>query len=211
MGRRVNGIQQRKFVVCIDLWDTLAITPPKFNFLELLINAGVSRKEVYSFVRDSIMTRRYTSYERMVDIVFKHFSLSNYKEEYRSMIHQWKSENQNPYYFSRAHAFLKELRKDATLVLVTNVSYLAWSEVKKKLKIQEYFDRIFLSWEQGIAKPNPAVWRRIQKWFPKTNPDHFWMIGNNWADDLAVPNARGWRVLQIQDGKFPRVDRILKS
>lgn len=197
------------FVICCDLWETLATAPPEYDFLPPAISAGAPKKELRLFIRNKLMTKRYASYGGMVDKAFKHFAISRHKKKQDLMLHLWKAENTNPYYYPKTRSFLNALQRVGTLVLVSNLTYQGWREAKRVLKIQQYFKHTFLSWNEGIAKPNPEVWKRVMRKFPGVPATHFLMMGDSREADLQVPKSLGWKTVEVHNGKFPSI-RVVK-
>lgn len=63
---------------------------------------------------------------------------------------------------------LRKLREKYRIYLLSNINHLSWEYSleqfeKAGISPDECFDKIFLSFEMGIAKPDPAVFRRVLK------------------------------------------------
>lgn len=189
-----------KNVVCFDLWDTLiqATNSRDASYEEVLVELGVPQKEIYPFVRDYLMTKGYT-YEEMVDSLFNHFDITGRTERRQEAALCWEKDNKQAEWCEGALDLLQSIRSNNNiLVLITNSTKPAWKTVDKKLKISSMFARVFLSWEQGVAKPNPRVWQKIESWFSGIIKPTFWMIGDNERDDLSIPKERGWQTALVK-------------
>lgn len=62
---------------------------------------------------------------------------------------------------------LLELRKHYTVYLLSNTNYIHWQWAcqhafrYKSYRVEDYFDRIFLSYEMKTAKPSPDIFQRL--------------------------------------------------
>ena len=63
---------------------------------------------------------------------------------------------------------LRKLREKYRIYLLSNINHLSWKYSLEQfenagISPDECFDKVFLSFEMGIAKPDPAIFRRILK------------------------------------------------
>ena len=178
-------------VICFDLWNTLirSLTSGA-SYEEVLVELGGPRAEIYPFVRDQLMTTERT-YTEMIDELFNHFKISSHAQERDIAATLWEEDNQRAIWFSGAQKLLSALQQQGdTLVLITNITAPAWNTVNPLLNLEIYFSLCFLSYAQGVSKPHPSIWQNITAGFPSTT--EFWMIGDNQADDLDIPESMGW-------------------
>lgn len=62
---------------------------------------------------------------------------------------------------------LLKLKQDYRLFLLSNTNDIHWPFAKKNIwpykgyQLEDYFEKIFLSYEMHISKPNPAIFKRI--------------------------------------------------
>ncbi|KKP59257.1 MAG: hypothetical protein UR53_C0004G0010 [Candidatus Magasanikbacteria bacterium GW2011_GWC2_34_16] len=167
------------------------------SYEDVLVQLGVDRKLIYPVVRDCLMTGKF-SYRTMVDFLFDHFQIIGCVSERRKATNCWERDNQSARWFTRATELVARLRQEGNnLVLVSNISTPAWDTVGAMLEINTKFDRLFLSFQEGMAKPNKQVWQTVESWFPQSK--EFWMIGDNNDDDLVVPRAMGWQTRLVKN------------
>ena len=190
-------------IICFDLWQTLIYSggQGRASYENMLTELGVARDKIYPYVRDNLMSQQLT-YREMVAALLKYFDLKSSDSLIKRLKSAWVTDNGQVAWFDEAIAVLRNLKQEqAKLVLVTNTTLPGWLAVESKLKVSQYFDHLFLSWQEGISKPNQIVWRRVQSWFPDTQPENFLMIGDNQDDDLAMPKKMGWNVKLVnKDG-----------
>jgi len=86
---------------------------------------------------------------------------------------------------------LRELKKDFFLVALTNTVEVHWSFLLKTYDILHLMDGCVVSYLEGVAKPDPAIYKRVAERYCGGGPPHFH------TDDLPeyVEAARkmGWR------------------
>lgn len=58
-------------------------------------------------------------------------------------------------------------------------------------------NRIFISGETGVAKPDPRAWQSVADKIPSAT--HYIYVGDNPAKDFAAPQALGWHTIGIAD------------
>lgn len=90
-----------------------------------------------------------------------------------------------------AHEVLRELRhRGKKLLLLSNAQAVFTIPELEKLGLYDYFDRIFISSDHGIKKPDP---RFIAKLLDLENlrPEDCVMIGNDFSSDMRVAASCG--------------------
>ncbi len=56
---------------------------------------------------------------------------------------------------------LEALSRDYPLALLSNIGQDHWHNCQKKLNLDRYFDQVFLSFEMGLMKPDPKIYRQL--------------------------------------------------
>ncbi len=177
-------------VVCFDLWNTLIATSNPRSYTDILVDAGFDAAEIFQFVRDYMMVRPFT-YDELFKILLKRFWVdTKLGKEIESA---WRRDNETAQWIPGALSKLKKLSRVSSLVLISNVSSAGWEVVDRRLKIGEKFDRLFLSFEQRVNKPQEEVWQKVEQWYGDMPANQFVMVGDSVADDLTVPKKRGWQ------------------
>ncbi len=182
-------------VICIDLWNTLIRSrdPSGASYEQALIDGGADQEAIYPFVRSELMTRA-LPYSEMGSLLCAHLGITDALIG-RKVVGLWELDNQASSWFPGALVKLKALSQLGKLVLITNITEPGWKVVNARLRIEEQFDRLFLSYEQGCAKPDRRVWDTIEQWYPDAS--EFWMVGDRYDDDIQAPSMRGWKTSQV--------------
>jgi HAD superfamily hydrolase (TIGR01549 family) len=71
--------------------------------------------------------------------------------------------------------------------------------------IRNYFDLVFSSTEQGVAKPNPRIFKLAAR-ATGVEPAQIVMVGDRLDNDIRPAKASGWRTIRILRG-FHRVQQ----
>lgn len=191
-----------EIVVCFDLWNTLIAPRRRFtSYADVFVRKGVSRTEIYPFIRERCMPR-VMNYEEMAGAVASHFHVEFSQDEKREVVNLWQKENEETNWLPGAQGLLRQLRAaKIPLVLITNMSAPGWDALNKKLGIADRFNRIFVSSYEGVAKPDAQVWERAESWFPEMPKEHFVMVGDREDDDIIPTKNRGWRAFSVSPQK----------
>lgn len=185
-----------KRVICFDLWNTLVYSATGRKYDDVLSRLGIDKKDIYQFVSRCLMTRR-LDYEQMIRELLEYFKIANGNGLGKTLQRVWQEDNNSSVLAPGARNILRFLKKSGfELVLVTNTTLPGWEEVDSRLHLAGEFDRLFLSCDQNLAKPDPKVWEIIQSWYPGVSKENFWMVGDG-IDDITVPNELGWNTIQI--------------
>lgn len=88
------------------------------------------------------------------------------------------------------------------LALVTNGALDTQSEKLRVLGLEDVFDRIVISGEVGLAKPDPRVFALALRGIPVASDD-VWHIGDNPDTDVAGAKAAGLTAVWLNRARRP--------
>lgn len=189
-------------VICFDLWHTL-VEPRggRVTYPDVFVRLGAQRDAIYPIVRDHLMGCRF-EYDTMCNVLCSWLDLQGSVSDINEAARRWKRDNDSASWIPGAVTTLESLRIPGhRLVLVTNITAPAWRTVGRNLQLigepSSFFDCAFASCLSGICKPSVRIWKTIEGWFP--NADEFYMIGDNEAEDVAVPRERGWKTILVNE------------
>ena len=89
---------------------------------------------------------------------------------------------------------LSELRNRGYHLAVLSNNDSRLRSVLKELAIDLLFEKIFISSEMGIEKPDPEIFREVEKFFG-TDPSRFLHIGDSHSRDFEGARQAGWDAL----------------
>lgn len=183
-------------VICFDLWNTLvrSCQGNGASYADVLIRLGANPASIYPIVRDELMLAQ-LDYGQMARHLCRRLDLRPTESDVLEIADNWRRDNDESAWLPGATQLLEVLRRqDSALVLITSITWPAWISVNSELGVRQHFDYAFLSCYEGPSKPNQQVWQAIEKRFSDTTAVR-WMIGDNEADDLAVPATMGWKTI----------------
>jgi epoxide hydrolase-like predicted phosphatase len=100
-------------------------------------------------------------------------------------------------------ALLKELRKKYSLFLLSNTSSIHISQVNKILEattgitnLDKLFDKVYLSYEMGLMKPDPEIYLRVLKEQNILAEETLFLDDN--ADNIAAASKLGIDTIHVQ-------------
>jgi FMN phosphatase YigB (HAD superfamily) len=182
-------------VVCFDFWNTLArsLQGGGASYADVLVRLGAKPEAIYPIVRDELMVGIF-DYEQMVTHICSRFRLAANSSDIAEAVANWARDNERAAWFDGAVDLLDALCKQGDQrVLITNITAPAWEAVNVRLDVTSHFDTLFLSCVAGFSKPDPRAWDYVEQSYP--NASEYWMIGDNVADDLAIPVTMGWKTI----------------
>ena len=89
---------------------------------------------------------------------------------------------------------LSELRNRGYRLAVLSNNDSRLRSVLKDLAVDLLFEKIFISSEMGIEKPDPEIFRKVEKSFG-TDPSRFLHIGDSHSRDFEGARQAGWDAL----------------
>ena len=89
---------------------------------------------------------------------------------------------------------LSELQERGYRLAVLSNNDSRLRSVLKDLAIDSLFEKIFISSEMGIEKPDPAIFREVEKSFGK-EPSRFLHVGDSHSRDFEGARKAGWDAL----------------
>ena len=220
-------------VFCFDLFNTLVyekdtgimevgheITVTIPDYLDYFVEQygakyQLTKADVYSYVRDKLMTMQCESFEEMTQLLYAHFipneeCMTRKKDSHANNVEwAWRARSGSAEWMDISIPFKLKLLKSLghKLVLITNCTYPAWQKVSK---FGSLFDKCFVSSVEGISKPDVRTWEIVESWFPEFPRNKFVMIGDNEVDDLAVPTKRGWETLPANEIAYGFKEEIVR-
>lgn len=97
-------------------------------------------------------------------------------------------------------SFFDYLSSRASLVLLTNGPTDHQLKKIHSLNLYKWFtsDRIFISEDTGVKKPEPEAFINVEKLFPNNSPSKFWMIGDDLKNDIFGAKQRNWNTVYFK-------------
>ena len=167
-------------LVIFDVWNTLTYNPIKLKE-EILKVLPLSPDYVQSKLNK-------LNLEGISDEDFFN-QLTDNKEIIDDLLIKWKKINKEVRIFEDVNDVLNELKKDKKLALLSNSTSNTLNILKEK-NLFNFFDKIYLSCDYGITKPDIGFFKIITKDF-NLNPKECIMVGDKVKEDLVPAKKLG--------------------
>lgn len=117
---------------------------------------------------------------------------------------------------------LRKLKEKGVKVGLISNCFSEEVTVIRKSVLFPYFDQVYLSYEQGVQKPDPEIYRRCMRDF-HVNPEECLYVGDGGSRELEAAKALGMKPLQAvwyfqegleyqskRDSRFEQLERPLE-
>ncbi len=137
-------------------------------------------------------------------------------EFFGAPVPKWDSSLERVY--PEAFGVLDKLSDKFSLGVIANQSLGAGKRMEER-GIAKYFDTVVLSAEEGVAKPDPEIYRRALE-RAGCRPEEAVMIGDRLDNDILPAAKIGMKTVWVRQGEFipekagydgPAPDRVVKS
>lgn len=183
-------------VIIFDLWQTLADSSVRpSSILGLLPNKNISREVFLKMLFQSAIFLGNKDFPLLMKEFLASIQCSGEKT-LRKVLLLWEQMASSAYIIDVSKDLISSLRaKDYHLCLLTNIDQFGYEKFPFP-EFLENFEYSFLSYREGIAKPDFRCWQTIR--------DHFGveycnmiMIGDSYLDDIKPASNLGISTIQV--------------
>lgn len=181
-----------------DFWGTLVETgihsPIKQVQDILAINLPFSDYVVR--MEKAMMTRKFDSLTEAFQAVCREFQIEPAPEQIERLVGMWNKSwmLSQPYY--EVESVLSQLQKNYRLILISNTDCFSLPRALEKFSLHKYFERSYLSFEQGILKTDPEFFEKIMEDLELT-PEECLVIGDSIESDIKAAKNAGIKAILI--------------
>lgn len=119
------------------------------------------------------------------------------------------SRHHQPYHDSLA--VLDHFRGQYKLGMLSNTYQTSFQALCKEFKLEERFDVVMPSYEVGMIKPDPQLFKLLLKKLG-TTPEETVMVGDSYRDDIQAAEAVGITGILIdRHNRYPKVSPRIKE
>lgn len=196
-----------------------------FDFWGTLVETGVwsPTKQVQSVLRirepfgqyitrmeRAMMTRKFASLKEAFQQVADEFAVPCQDQQMETLVGLWNKSWMLAQPYPEVVEVLSRLKQNYTLVLVSNTDNFSIENVLGKFKLQELFHHIFLSYQRGLLKTEPAFFTGI---FTElmVSPEECVMIGDGLESDMNAAKNAGIRGILIDRRDAREYDPKIKD
>jgi len=202
--------------IIFDLWGTLFYENVKGKHpLKIFAEKIGQNFEDYNYLKifeKHLMLKKHYNLEIPVRLLLEEFNIKPTNRLMSVLVELLKKKrfSQKPY--PEVMRVLKEIKKQGYRIgLITNTYYYAYKMLNEKFKIESLFDVILKSYEVGILKPNPKIFKIMLKKL-KIEPSKSLMVGNSLKDDIKPAERLGIKGILIdRENRYPSYKNRITS
>lgn len=194
--------------VIFDLWGTLAFNKNGFgSYIEKVDEIiGRENREVFRELREDWSVSRTSDEEFFIKLLSrlnKPLSMLDY------ILQVWNSQLDYVELYPDSRFVLELLKNKGYKVVLASNTFNIGSKAVRKLDLEKYFDIMFFSYNEGIKKPSPFVYKKILDRL-NLKPEEVIVVGNTIEKDIVGAEAYGIKAVLIdRKNRFSYKNKIM--
>lgn len=198
-----NKISTKPKIVICDLWQTLADTETSlFETILDVLGVEMPFKEFVGIMNKSDVFLTDDNIENTLPVFLSKFDAT--ADQVSRILDVWKLTPSQAHLYRFSESWIRNLKSEKIpLALLTNIDRFGYEHFINP-DFLKLFDYEFLSFREGIAKPNPECFLRICQRFD-VHPTEVVMVGN--SDDDILP-AKDLGMITIRVTEKLNLDRV---
>ncbi|MBS3140098.1 HAD family hydrolase [Candidatus Woesearchaeota archaeon] len=178
--------------ILFDFWGTLA-EAGEWSPLKQARNILEIRMPFSEYVlklERVLMTQKFDSLSEAFKAVCAEFAIKPEAWKIEKLIGMWNKSWMLAKPYDETIEVLEALKKEFTLVLISNTDNISLPKVLDKFNLEKYFEKKFLSFELGLIKTDKKFLELILKKLNLT-PEDCLLVGDSLESDIAAAEAAG--------------------
>lgn len=183
-----------KLIIC-DLWQTLVgVNGGFFDNILNILDHTVSLGEFIELMNTSKVFLSNKEIETTIPAFLSQFNATQWQTE--QILKIWKLAPSNSYLYTYSESWIKNLKRSNYAVsLITNIDKFGYENFIAP-DFLNLFDYQFLSFQEGIAKPDTRCFIKICEKF-NVSPTEVFMVGDSKKDDIEPAQFLHMRTFQV--------------
>lgn len=185
--------------VLFDFWGTLVengIFPSPVRQAMFILRIRMPFKEFIVRFEEAMMTKPYNDLNEAFIAVCKEFNIKPEPYLIEKLVGMWNKNELLGKPFLETIEVLEYLKsKDFKIGLISNTTPTI-TRVLDKFDLLKYFDATMYSYEEGLLKTNPEMFKNICKKM-KVKPEEAFMIGDSIPTDIMGARAAGLKAVLL--------------
>jgi HAD superfamily hydrolase (TIGR01549 family) len=144
----------------------------------------------------AMMTSTFHQLKDAFDAVGNEFGVRIYPKQMDLLVGMWNKSWMLAKPYSETEEALKELSQEYKLYIVSNTDCFAADKVLKKYGLDQYFNRVFWSYDVGLIKTNPQMFKQVLQEL-ELSPEEVVMVGDSIESDMLPAQNAGIKTLLI--------------
>ncbi|MFO8016780.1 MAG: HAD family hydrolase [Candidatus Woesearchaeota archaeon] len=198
--------------IIFDFWGTLVengVSPSPARKVRYLLNLQMPFSEFIVPFEETFMKKEYNDLYEGFTEVCRQFNIEPKQELLDKLVGMWNKNKMFAKPYRETKSVLEDLRKKGyKLALISNTDCFSLKEVMEKFGLDQYFDAIALSHENGMLKTDAGLFRKTLEDLG-LKEDEVIMVGDSMESDILAAESAGIRaVLVDRRGKRDHKDKI---
>lgn len=190
-------------LVIFDLWQTLVDT--KTSLFKTILDVLDTRISVEKFVEEINNSSIFLSdadINKALPLFLQKFDAT--PKQILKILEIWKSAPTQSYLYRFSESWIRDIKKmRIPVALLTNIDGFGYRHFISP-DFLKLFDYRFLSFQEGIGKPNTECFLRVCSKFNVQPPDVL-MVGNSDHDDILPAKSLGMRAVRVTERLNPDI------
>lgn len=184
--------------ILFDFWGTLVengIHSPIKQVKDIL-SIDLPFSDYVMRMEKAMMTQKFNSLTEAFEAVCTEFNITAEPDKIEQLVGMWNKSwmLSRPYY--EVEAVLAELQKKYRLILISNTDCFSLPRALEKFKLEQYFEKMYLSFEQGILKNDPAFLDKVVEELNLSKEDCL-IVGDSIESDMAAAKNAGINAILV--------------
>jgi 2-haloalkanoic acid dehalogenase type II len=200
--------------IIFDYWSTLFYTdlsPPPLSVFAKKLGKDIHNREFMKDFERHFMLEEYSDLDTPIKSLLKELDISytgGFVAELKQIL---ESEYTHMKAYPETFEVLNRLKGKYKLGLMTNTNNIIFKNVNKSFMLQNLFGSIVTSYETGLIKPDPKMFKIILEKLD-VNSEQAIMVGDTLEDDIVPAEDLGIKALLIDRiGKYPQYENKINS
>ena len=151
--------------ILLDFWGTLVengVWSP-IKQVQQILQINLPFSEYVGRMEQAMMTKKFDSLKEAFEAVCEEFKVQCDEEKMEELIGMWNKSWMLAKPYEEVQEELEKLKKEYTLILVSNTDNFSINQVLDKFKLRDLFDHVFLSYEMGSIKTDKKFLKKVLK------------------------------------------------
>jgi len=185
--------------IFFDFWGTVVengVFPSPVRQVKMILRLNMPFSDYIVKFESVFMTRTFNTLYEAFENVTKEFSIKPPSFVYDKLVGMWNKNTILCHPYPETEEVLKELKKNYKLVLISNTDSLSVPQLIEKFKLSEYFDGFIYSFETGLLKTNPEMFKKALD-IVKLKPEEVLMVGDSLETDVLGAEKAGIKAVLV--------------
>ena len=178
--------------VIFDFWGTLVengVWSP-IKQVQQILHIDLPFSDYVSRMEEAMMTKKFDSLREAFEAVCKEFKIDCDEAKMEALIGMWNKSWMLAKPYEEVQEELENLRKEHTLILVSNTDNFSINQVLDKFQLRQHFQHIFLSCELGLIKNDTKFLKKVLKEAKLAASDCV-LVGDSIHSDMEAAKEAG--------------------